>query len=165
MRQNAKAWGSTARRYGEEVGTWCRELGCSSVLDYGCGNGSLRDTLPRDIGYAGYDPAVTGKFELPKGDYDMVACIDVMEHVEEEYVEQVLDQIFDAAEKAVFFLISCVPAKAVLPDGRNAHITIKDAGEWFDLLTSRYDWEFQKSILTPKFIQFIGRKRSYYDVE
>lgn len=158
MRQKKKEWGSTGRKYGEEVGEWCTELGCRTVLDYGCGTESLRLTLPRGIGYAGYDPAVTGKFDLPKGEYDMVACIDVMEHVEEEHVESVLDQIFDVAEKAVYFLISCTPAKAILPDGRNAHITIKEAGEWFDLLTTRYDWSFQKSIMTPKFLKFIAGK-------
>ena len=157
-------WGGTGRKYGEEVAAYAREMGCESILDYGCGNQSLKLTLPRYLRYAGYDPAIEEYSHFPEGEWDLICCIDVMEHVEEDCVDAVLERIHAAAEVGVYFLISLVAAKAVLPDGRNAHITLLEPEEWYEKL-NKFNWGWSRAIIKDKFIKFIARKRSYQDVE
>jgi len=111
------------------------ELEIESVLDYGCG---------KALGWFGhkfhekwnipfptlYDPGFEPFSEKPKGKYDLVICTDVMEHIPENSVEYVLNDIFNYATKAVYFEISKVPAVKKLPNGMNAHLTIKSEEWW-----------------------------------
>jgi hypothetical protein len=87
---------------------------------------------------AEYDPARAGKTVLPDGPFDVVTCIDVMEHVEEAYVAQVLKQVAARAGSVAYFLISLVKAVHRLPDGRNAHLTVKPQKWWTDRLSEHF---------------------------
>ena len=157
-RQKRKNWGSTADRWGEEIIEAAREMGAKSILDYGCGHQVLKSPLKAaGFDYAGYDPCIPEYENLPASKFDMVCCVDVMEHVEEEYIGEVLDQIHDAAEKGVYYLIATVRAKAVLPDGRNAHISILKPYEWYDLLM-KHNWKHSRFIVRDNFVKFIARK-------
>lgn len=107
------------------------ELAPASVLDYGCGKGRLVKTL-RALGIRadGYDPAVPEWREAPKEPiYSLVTCLDVLEHVEEEFVPDVMAEL---ARLGLRVLADIHLGEAVkhLPDGRNAHITIKPATWW-----------------------------------
>lgn len=102
--------------------------GYATLLDYGCGKGALADALP-EIRIAEYDPAVPGKDTLPEP-ADMVACLDVLEHVEPEKLDSVLKHLASLARHEMFFTISTRPAHKTLPDGRNAHLIVEDADWW-----------------------------------
>lgn len=57
-----------------------------------------------------------------------------MEHVEPEYTEQVLEDIWKHARLGIHFYIPTTLACAILPDGRNAHINLKTPAEWIRLM-------------------------------
>lgn len=119
-----------------------REHNIQEVLDYGCGTQSVRKCLEArhpHIHYHGYDPAIKEYSDRPTRKYELVYCVDVMEHVEEEYVDDVLRHIKECTGTLAYFVISTRRACHKLPDGRNAHITIKPGGWWVNKLNKLYD--------------------------
>ena len=115
--------------------------GAHSILDYGCGKGMQYNPLTRP--FAGlavgetvmdywdvdnvhcYDPCVETFNTLPEGKFDGVISTDVLEHCPEEDIPWIIDEIFSYAKLFVFANVACYPAKKHLPDGENAHCTIK----------------------------------------
>jgi len=109
---------------------------CNSVLDYGCGKETLGKALPH-LMVKGYDPCIPGLATAPAS-ADLVVCGDVMEHVEEGCVDEVLDHLQVLANKAVLLVISTQKAAKTLPDGRNAHITIRPGDWWLEKIMQRW---------------------------
>lgn len=105
----------------------------TSILDYGCGQGSLARALVAQpiSGYriSEYDPAVPGK-DYPPDFADMVVVTDVLEHIEPKRLDDVLKHIRTLARKVVFVVVATVPSGFTLPDGRNAHLIIHPSGWW-----------------------------------
>jgi len=101
-----------------------------SIIDYGCGKGSLVNALlALGVDAEGYDPGVA-EFSHPiLRTYDLLTAFDVLEHIEAEYLTSVLTEMVQAAPRALM-TISLVTAKKVLSDGRNAHLIVKDADWW-----------------------------------
>lgn len=115
----------------------------SHLLDYGCGsNLYLAKNLKvnRKVTYQAYDPGVP-RFSKPPLPAQMVACIDVLEHVEPERLDAVLDDLCRLAEGMVFLTVTTVAAKKFLSDGRNAHLTQQPMSWWLPKLWTR--WEIQ----------------------
>ena len=131
------AYGVSSAKWAGLVNDTYSQYGCNSVLDYGCGKQTLGAALPH-LMVRGYDPCIEGLDELPDL-ADMVICGDVMEHVEEEHVDEVLDHIQKLARKVVILVIACRPAKKLLPDGRNAHITIHSTNWWLERILPRWN--------------------------
>jgi hypothetical protein len=98
-----------------------------SVLDYGCGKGYLGKELPFPI-YE-YDPAVPEKAETPRP-ADIVACTDVLEHIEPEHLWAVLDDLRRVTKRFGYFVIHTGPSTKLLADGRNAHLIQHDRIWW-----------------------------------
>ncbi len=104
-----------------------------TVLDYGCGKGKLGNELKKVfniVEVTNYDPFVSEYSKEPDGMFDIVACMDVMEHVEIQCVKNTLEYITSKVKYAVQFSIHLNDAAKVLADGRNAHITQKSANWW-----------------------------------
>lgn len=102
-----------------------------SILDYGCGRSDLASHFWRDgeRKIERYDPAI-GKYKvMPEGRFDIVFACDLMEHVPVAFVDQILTEIRMKSATALF-AISTILARAKLPDGRNAHVTILTKSEW-----------------------------------
>jgi hypothetical protein len=98
-----------------------------SVLDYGCGKGTLRAAVGYPI--AEYDPAVKGKGKARAA--DLVVCTDVLEHIEPDLLDNVLEHLSGLTQKRMIFNIATKPAKNhLLPDGRNPHLLVKPAWWW-----------------------------------
>jgi len=124
----------------------------NSILDFGCGKGNLVETLKETypgIDVFGYDPA-NPKYNKDIPCVDMIISTDVLEHVEPEFIEDTIEML-SLKGKFHYHLISCAPAKLVLPDGRNAHL-IQEGPDWwrprfenagFEILTEEYK-EFEK---------------------
>ena len=103
------------------------------VLDYGCGQGDLLGKL--EVAHpVYYDPNVEGRDTKPEGLMDWIICTDVMEHIPEEELDEVLTDIFSYGNN-VFMMISLALAHEILPNGDNAHCTVKPAEWWLDLLS------------------------------
>ena len=129
-------YGISGKKWAGLVSDLYEAYNCASVLDYGCGKGTLGQAMPH-LMVRGYDPCIEG-LDADPDPADLVVCGDVMEHVEEECVDEVLDHIQGLTKKVVVFVVSTRPAKKILPDGRNAHITIRDSNWWLELMMRRW---------------------------
>ena len=87
-----------------------------------------------------YDPAVVGKDSLP-APVEYVACIDVLEHVEPELLDNVLSHISQLMQVGGFMHPCLVEAGLILKDGRNAHLIVEDADWWLDKLSKFFTLE------------------------
>ena len=122
-----------------------------TVLDYG-GGGS-------DWNEADFDP-VSGKsardyfgvrkvttFEparnlMKKKISDSVVCFDVLEHIFVSDVPNVIEELFSLTKKLLIINVACYKASALLPNGENAHITVRSADWWkgvVDAIATRFE--------------------------
>lgn len=127
-------WGKGGYGWAERVADFARGLNATEVLDYGCGQGTLRPALKAlGVKCLEYDPGIPGKDVLPKL-ADVVVSTDVFEHIEPEKVDAVLRHTFALARKGGFFAIAKQPAKKILADGRNAHLVCQSTEWWVERL-------------------------------
>jgi hypothetical protein len=143
-------WGSKGNRHAGEVEKLIRlahtwkggPLEKVTVLDYGCGRGSLAEAL-KPHRCQQYDPGIPGRDVLPKPS-DVVVCTDVLEHVEPDKLESVLDHLARLTARAAYIVIATRPANAVLPDGRNAHLIVETPEWWLERLEQDARWQVMK---------------------
>lgn len=127
-------WGRGGGSWAEQVAQLARKLECADVLDYGCGGGMLKPALAKlGVKCLEYDPGVVGK-DIPPKLADLVVSTDVFEHIETPLVPNVLKHTFALARKGAFFVIAKQPAKKILADGRNAHLTCQPTEWWIERL-------------------------------
>ena len=120
----------------------------TSVLDFGCGKGKPFTQLQDAITVHNYDP-VTSPIPLPN-DADLVYSSDVLEHIEPEYINEVLTHINSLAEKYIWLRIDTWPARKFLPDGRNAHILLQSTEWWTNIINTCIDGNIVYSKLIKK---------------
>lgn len=128
-----------------------------TALDYGCGKGTILEhnklQYP-NIDWEGYDPAVIEYSTVKKQTYDLVFSNDVLEHIEPEYVTNVLEHINTLADKFIWLRIDTKPARKVLQDGRNAHISL-NSSDW---------WKREIEIIIPARIDHMTHNRGKLDI-
>lgn len=130
------------------------------ILDYGAGRSDLVAHFYRDgeREVVRYDPAVPKLWDRPRGKFDLVLSCDVMEHIPMADIDRVLKDI-KAHSNQAFFSISTKLAKAKLPDGRNAHVTLLTDSEWKGWISSYFGhmtqipgrWEHDLILVTGDF--------------
>lgn len=116
-------------------------LGPSRIIDYGCGKGyqylvtRVHEQWGGILPYC-YDAGIPQMRDgRIRGPFQGVICTDMLEHIEEADVDEVLENIFALADlnrpSFVFLTVSCSPARhKTLPDGRNVHLTVKPPTWW-----------------------------------
>jgi len=125
-----------------------------TVLDYGCGGSdwsssgfnedqSAFDFFELDRVYR-YEPA---RSIDERTMVDAVICFDVLEHLFVSDVANVIRDIFSCAEKLVVLNVACYPANATLPNGENAHVTIRNP-EWWKGVVDTISVEFPNVSVT-----------------
>lgn len=133
LHQDPRGYGQKGRKWAPAVVWLVAQYGATSILDYGCGQGSLKRALqpcvPSGVRIDEYDPAIPGKERLPSF-ADLVVCTDVLEHIEPDRLDDVLEHLRLLARKALLLVINLRPASKVLADGRNAHLIIESASWW-----------------------------------
>ena len=158
LHRHPRGFGASGHRWVDkkDIPDIIKKYKIRSLLDYGCGRGTLwkalnekRHGIAARLRYTGYDPCLPGHDKLPEGKYDLITCTDVLEHIEPEFLDNVLGHIFSLASKIVFFNISLVEANKVLPDGRNAHLIIKPKEWWVAKLqdTAGPGWKLEWEIV------------------
>lgn len=143
-----------------KIATICQKGHYHSLLDYGCGEASMRKKLSqriinqlfnsrlnlrakRPFKYHLYDPYANDETlrTPPTRQYDLVVCNDVLEHLLPEDVDSTLDHIFSLAKKAVWVNISTEPASKMLEDetgilfpGQSVHTCLRSTTWWGEKL-------------------------------
>ncbi len=135
MHDKKPLYGTTGGGYSQQIMALAMSLQTQDVLDYGCGKSTLANNLPFAIKQ--YDPAIPKYATLPEP-ADVVVCTDVLEHIEPEFLGEVLDHLKVLTKRKGFFLISTVAAEKHLSDGRNAHLIIEDARWWLNALWDKF---------------------------
>lgn len=151
LRYRSKGWGASGYSHAQAVDAFAKEIGATTILDYGCGRGTLKKALTTDwefkdgtavasLGWrpeavTEYDPGFPEKATLP-GPADLVTSTDVLEHIEPKFLDNVLHAMRGVARKGLFLNISTKLAKEILPDGRNAHLIVEGANFWLPRLSA-----------------------------
>lgn len=126
-------WGADGAKHTDKVRELWQRYKPATVLDYGCGENRLADSLKAEFRISGYDPGIPERAKMPKP-CEMVVSTDVLEHVEPEKLDAVLDHIWRLTGRVAYFVISTRLANTILPDGRNAHLSVHDAHWWIKRL-------------------------------
>jgi hypothetical protein len=134
-----KAYGNTSVRYAPYILPHIQSLNPKTILDFGCGQSRLFEIVE----WAGtrvtrYDPAIPELSKIPSERHDLVLNIDVMEHLPEEEIDDILSQIAGLGDHAIF-IIDTIPAKNHLPNGQNCHLTIQPAPWWQNRLRRYFE--------------------------
>jgi len=130
-------YGSHGSRHADFIAALMIEYECANALDYGAGKGRLANALA-GIDVRNYDPAIPEFAERPQP-ADLVISTDVLEHIEPEYLENVLIDLSQLAKKVLFIVIACRPASHTLPDGSNTHKIIETPKWWKIKLSKRFE--------------------------
>lgn len=119
------------------------------IIDVGCGRGALASSIGQDAEYLGIDAsevATKGKdtcyqFDATKksildsfGDFDLALCIDMLEHLTKDDLDEVIPKIV-AASSVQVFSISCRPSNYKDANGDGLHLTVEDFGWWIDKIS------------------------------
>lgn len=128
----------------EDIAAIVKRYNAKTLLDYGCGKGLQYTEAKAHEAWGGimptlYDPHVEKFSVKPVGNFDLVICTDVLEHVPEEEIEGVLKAIGLMRAANTFLVICTRPAKKNLPDGRNCHLTVKNK-EWWMLKIMSFEY-------------------------
>ena len=143
---NQPMWGASAPRWRDDVLACIKDLKTDTILDYGCGKGHLKLALSKyGMTCAEYDPGIPGKDAMPEP-ADLVAALDVMEHVEPECLSAVLSHIGLLARKGALLAIALYPSGTVMPDGRNAHLIVEEPEWWLARITNT--WRFPMELVS-----------------
>lgn len=138
LHDRVPSYGTGGHKWAPTVRALVDQLGAKSVLDYGCGKGTLRKALD-GIRVHEYDPAVPGK-EIPPVSAGVVVCTDVMEHVEPECTDAVIAHLCGLATRAVLVAVSCKVGGKRLSDGRPAHIHVQTPDWWHERFMAAGDF-------------------------
>ena len=131
------------RKFRDNVKAILRPFNIRSVLDYGCGGSdyekagfsgeqSAKAFFQLDAVYL-YEPA-RGIDE--RRVCDAVFCFDVLEHIFITDIPATLRELFSLTRKLLVINVACYPARALLPNGENAHITVRPSAWWKGMIDS-----------------------------
>jgi hypothetical protein len=138
------------RAFKDIVKPLIKQYEVKTLLDYGCGGS--------DYDVAGFNEednqSAKSFFELdevslfePARDIDQrkksdgVVCFDVLEHIFISDVPRVVRELFELTDKLLIVNVACYEARALLPNGENAHITVRPSLWWkglFDTISIEY---------------------------
>ena len=135
-------YGMASVAYAPLVADLIRRVGATELLDYGAGKGRLAQTLREHIKTPlkvhHYEPAEP-RWSAPPEPCDVVACIDVLEHIEPDLLDNVLDDLRRVTRRYGLFTAHTEAAMKVLPDGRNAHLIQQPTHWWLPKITGRFE--------------------------
>lgn len=110
---------------------------CETVLDWGCGKGTLKNALGDPDWVREYDPAIPGKDSRPEV-ADLVVSSDVLEHIEPDLLDNVLTDLVRVTGKVAFLVIATRQSTKLLPDGSSPHKIVESAEWWRAKLAEKF---------------------------
>lgn len=135
-------YGVASIGYAPMVAQIMQSVRAQELLDYGAGKGRLGEALRQHLSESftvhHYDPAIPQWADTP-APCTFVACIDVLEHIEPELLDNVLDDLARVTAGVGVFTVHTGPAEKMLSDGRNAHLTQQTPEWWLPKFLSRFE--------------------------
>jgi len=156
LHQSNKEYGTSGAKHAKTVAEIAEMIQAEAILDYGCGKQTLAKALPQYT-VRGYDPAIPG-LDIPPKPADLVVCTDVLEHIEEECLEEVLFDLHMLTKKVLFITVATRPAKKKLPDGRNAHINLKSYRKWLSVLMKYFELDHFTNVANQEFMAIMTKR-------
>tara|TARA_R110000765_G_scaffold8465_2_gene27268 strand:+ start:682 stop:1188 length:507 start_codon:yes stop_codon:yes gene_type:complete len=146
---STSVYGKTSEQDAAMYSKIIKSEGYKSILDFGCGQSMLVKNL-RAPKVARYDPAIAELSKIPDGRFDCVICSDVMEHILEEDVPEIFEQIQSKSDDCIF-TIHVGEANLSLPDGRNCHVTVKPFSWWLEQIMEYWKEGSVHRAMNPRF--------------
>ena len=135
-------YGVASVHWAPTVADLARQAKPRHILDYGAGKGrlgaELAKLLKQTFELRQYEPAMPA-LAAPPVPSDLVACIDVLEHIEPDCLDAVLDDLMRVTAKIGIYTIATGPAMKTLPDGRNAHLIQRPPSWWLPVLSRHFE--------------------------
>jgi hypothetical protein len=142
MYREGRKYGASSRKLVGEVGSILEVLmgrhsdATFRLLDFGCGKSPLVDLLSERaagktpaLHVQRYDPAIPEFSSPPDRGFDLVINTDVLEHLDENEADLLISDVAERTS-AAYFKISTRVAWTFLPNGENAHATVKNSRWW-----------------------------------
>lgn len=145
-----------ARGYGwlKALQALVREYDAETVLDYGCGKGTLGEAVKEDgmdIVWREYEPAIE-QVKDERVPSDIVFCTHVLEHVEPHLILSVIQDLSRLTQKVCFICVSySSDSGKTLADGRDSNLIVKSPTEWLEMLKNNFDMTDYRIIHKNKF--------------
>jgi hypothetical protein len=115
------------------------ELHPKIILNYGCGQSRIHEQLDLlGATFFRYDPAVEALSSLPTNRADFIINTDVLEHIPESDLDDILSDIQRISDKVFFNIATRLAKDVLLSNGQNPHCTIKPAAEWEIILKRQF---------------------------
>lgn len=133
------------RAYKAQILPILNQHSISTVLDYGCGGSDWRasgfDETSHQSAIEYFNLKDAFRYEPARAiderqRVDCVVSFDVLEHIFIADVPSVLRDMFSYASKLIVLNVACYPAAAKLPNGENAHITVRHSHWWKGMVDS-----------------------------
>lgn len=141
LHKNPK-YGVASVSYAPIVAQVMQAVGATELLDYGAGKGRLGQTLQQHtqqkLTVHHYDPSIPEWSAAPQP-CRFVACIDVLEHIEPDLLDNVLDDLQRVTIGVGVFTVHTGPAAKFLTDGRNAHLIQRPPAWWLPKFMARFE--------------------------
>lgn len=117
--------GANYRHLVRPMAAWGRK----AILDYGCGKCTLALSLGPAYRVTNFDPCISG-LDTPPEPHPVVVCTDVLEHIEPDYLSNLLVDLRRVTQEVLFVAIALQPSSRFLSDGRNAHLILETPQWW-----------------------------------
>jgi len=133
------------RAYRPQILSIFNQFSISTVLDYGCGGSDWRangfDEVANQSAIEYFNLQSAYRYEPAREiderqRVDCVVSFDVLEHIFISDVPSVLRDMFSYASKLIILNVACYPAAARLPNGENAHVTVRSPVWWKGMIDS-----------------------------
>lgn len=142
--------GLSTINFADDLKNLINKNNCKTLLDYGSGKGDryFNESLSADkktkypplkdfwtIKPTLFDPGVPHP-KPTKILFDIVISIDVLEHIPQQDLGWVVNEIFEFSQKIVFINVACYEALAKLPNNKNAHVSVFHPMWWYGFISA-----------------------------
>lgn len=149
-------YGNTSLKKYPFIIPYVRALRPKDVLDYGCGQSHLYKVIEHvtNTNVFRFDPAIEELSVLERSHYGLLISIDVLEHIPEPELHEVLQTLSSLSENCLIVIDTKI-AQTILPNGQNAHATIKPIAWWRTKLREVFPYVKDIDIRDPSRAAFV----------
>lgn len=141
LHQSFPAYGQSSLVFAPMVSELINANSVTSLIDYGCGLGLLRDNLELngELAVQNYDPALEQHATRPQP-AEMLVCLDVLDVIEDDKIDAVLDDLKALTDKMAFLSINTETANQEGEGGDQR--SFKPVEWWLPKIMERFELHY-----------------------